>query len=340
MGLLTSIFYAVVGCAALVGGGEFLVRGATKIAFALKIPALIVGLTIVAVCTSAPEMAVSFSAALRSTGENAANVADVAIGNVVGSNICNILLILGVCALIRPLKTTRQTVFRECPIMIIVSILVFAIAFFSRTADGASVFPRWSGFLLLFGFVFYEIWTVRQARRGDANEEMRAETASESEAPKPTSVQLALATGAIIFGLALLVGGSKLFVDGAVSIAQACGVSELVIGLTLVAIGTSLPELTVSALATVRGETDVAIGNVVGSNICNILLILGGSAELVSGGLPVKAQTLWVDVPVMCATAALAGWFCFTGRKLSRWEGGVLVAAQLLYAIYLVKFAG
>ncbi|MBP3529750.1 MAG: calcium/sodium antiporter [Thermoguttaceae bacterium] len=345
MEILTSIFHVVLGAAALVAGGEALVRGAKKIAEKMRISPLVVGLTIVACCTSAPEMAVSFSAALQATPENP-GVADVALGNVVGSNICNVFLILGVCALIRPLSASRQMVRRENPIMIAVCLLAFTLAAFCVRPDGAHCLPRWSGALLLAGFVFYEVWTVRQAKRDEAaaNGETSQETATSVEPTAAQTRSAALdwifALGAVAFGLALLVVGAKFFVGGAVTIARAVGVSELVIGLTLVALGTSLPELTVSAIATLRGETDVALGNVVGSNVCNILLILGGTVLLVSGGIGISAQSLYVDLPIMLGAALLCGWFCFTGHKIQRWEGAVFVAAQIAYSVYLTQFAG
>ena len=344
MEILTSIFYVVLGAAALVAGGETLVRGAKKIAEKLKISPLVVGLTVVACCTSAPEMAVSFSAALQATPENP-GVADVALGNAVVSNICNVLLILGVCALIKPLSASRQRVKRENPTMLAVCCLPLALAAFCVRPDGTHCLPRWSGALLLGLFVLYEWLTVRQAKRDEAaSGETSTETATSVE---PTAAQTrsaalewAVAFGAVALGLALLVVGAKFFVGGAVTVARTIGVSELVIGLTLVALGTSLPELTVSAIATLRGETDVALGNVVGSNICNILLILGGTVLLVPGGMGISAQSLCVDMPIMVGAAALCAWFCFTGRKIQRWEGAVFVAAQIAYSVYLVQFAG
>ena len=343
MEILTSIFYVVLGAAALVAGGEALVRGAKRIAEKMRISPLVVGLTIVACCTSAPEMAVSFSAALQATPENP-GVADVALGNVVGSNICNVFLILGVCALIRPLSASRQMVRRENPIMIAVSLATFLLAICCVRPDGAHCLPRWSGALLLAGFVFYEWWTVKQASREQAATEAPSQEIATSGEPtaaqtRSAALEWAVALGAVAFGLALLVVGAKFFVGGAVTIARTIGVSELAIGLTLVALGTSLPELTVSVIATLRGEADVAVGNAVGSNVCNILLILGGAVLLVPGGIGIAAQSLYVDLPIMLGAAALCGWFCFTGYKIQRWEGAVFVAAQLAYSVYLMQFA-
>ena len=343
MEILTSIFYVVLGAAALVAGGEALVRGAKRIAEKMRISPLVVGLTIVACCTSAPEMAVSFSAALQATPENP-GVADVALGNVVGSSICNVFLILGVCALIRPLSASRQMVRRENPIMIAVSLATFLLAICCVRPDGAHCLPRWSGALVLAGFVFYEWWTVKQASREQAATEAPSQEIATSGEPtaaqtRSAALEWAVALGAVAFGLALLVVGAKFFVGGAVTIARTIGVSELAIGLTLVALGTSLPELTVSVIATLRGEADVAVGNAVGSNVCNILLILGGTVLLVPGGIGIAAQSLYVDLPIMLGAAALCGWFCFTGYKIQRWEGAVFVAAQLAYSVYLMQFA-
>lgn len=343
MEILTSIFYVVLGAAALVAGGEALVRGAKRIAEKMRISPLVVGLTIVACCTSAPEMAVSFSAALQATPENP-GVADVALGNVVGSNICNVFLILGVCALIKPLSASRQMVRRENPIMLVVSFATLLLAVFCVRPDGAHGLPRWSGAILLAGFVFYEWWTVKQASREQAATEATSQETATSREPtaaqtRSAALEWAVALGAVALGLALLVVGAKFFVGGAVTIARTIGVSELAIGLTLVAIGTSLPELTVSVIATLRGEADVAVGNVVGSNICNILLILGGTVLLVPGGIGIAAQSLYVDLPIMLGAAALCGWFCFTGYKIQRWEGAVFVAAQIAYSVYLMQFA-
>ncbi len=414
---LIALVVVVLGGAMLVLGGEWLVRGATKIALGLKISPLVVGLTVVALCTSAPEMGVSFFAALsdnkgavektdventgveKAAAENTAvesvadassaelagseeqpalaspapaasetvasepatapkeegSVADVAIGNVVGSNICNILLILGVCGLIRPLSSSETIVRRDFPVYIVISLVVIAVAFALRVPDGSSSLPRWFGLVLLAAFVAYEYATIRQARKEesahyvaevlDARDVQRAtpqagqdgqDGAVVAEPQIVAKTNWFVAVALVLVGLVALVVGSQLFVNGAVAIARKIGVSELVIGLTLVAVGTSLPELTVSAVATYRKQIDVALGNVIGSNICNILLVLGGTLSLVPGGLTIRAQTLCVDLPVMAASGALAGWFCFTGRELERWEAAILLAFQCGYAAYLV----
>ena len=319
----------VLGGGALIAGGEALVRGASKIALGLKISPLIVGLTIVALCTSAPEMAVSLSAALGSDPSGA----DVALGNVVGSNVCNVLLILGICALVKPLSTSTTLVKRDFPLAALFSLATLAAVFVARQDDGSFHLPQIYGFLLLTAFVVYEIVAIRQARRDP--DAQNADVAEQSQEKKNAKYWL-VALCQLVFGLAFLVAGAQGFVGGAVSIARMIGVSELVIGLTLVAIGTSLPELTVSVIATLRGEVDVAMGNVVGSNLCNLLLILGGTLSLLPQGIAVQRQSAFVDLPVMAASAILVAWFAFTGRKVERWEGACLLAGQIGYAVYLV----
>ena len=319
----------VLGGGALIAGGEALVRGASKIALGLKISPLIVGLTIVALCTSAPEMAVSLSAALGSDPSGA----DVALGNVVGSNVCNVLLILGICALVKPLSTSTTLVKRDFPLAALFSLATLAAVFVARQDDGSFHLPQIYGFLLLAAFVVYEIVAIRQARRNP--DAQNADVAEQSQEKKNAKYWL-VALCQLVFGLAFLVAGAQGFVGGAVSIARMIGVSELVIGLTLVAVGTSLPELTVSVIATLRGQVDVAMGNVVGSNLCNLLLILGGTLSLLPQGISVQRQSAFVDLPVMAASAILVAWFAFTGRKVERWEGACLLAGQIGYAVYLV----
>ena len=339
--LLSNPFFAtlavLIGGVGLVVGGELLVRGATKIAFGLHVSPLVVGLTVVAFCTSAPEMAVSFSAVLAKDP----SVIDVALGNVVGSNICNILLILGVCALIRPLATSDVVVKRDFPVVVGQSLVTFIVAFLCRDASGERFLPRWFGFALLLAFVVYEFVTVQTERRaknksGDAKDAEAPNSRAAVVPAEGTRVNWGVAIFQTLFGLALLVGGARAFVDGSVSIARTLGVSELIIGLTLVALGTSLPELTVSVIATCRNHVDVALGNVVGSNAFNLMLVLGGSIAILPTGLPVRSQSAYVDLPVMLVAAIAALWFCHTGRKISRLEGAILLIAEFAYAGYLV----
>ena len=229
---------------------------------------------------------------------------------------------------------TSDLVKRDFPLVALFSLATLAAVFVARQEDGSFRLPQLFGFLLLAAFVVYEIVAIRQARRDDTDAQ-NVDVAEESQEKKNAKYWL-VAFCQLVFGLVFLVAGAQGFVGGAVSIARAIGVSELVIGLTLVAVGTSLPELTVSVIATLRGQVDVAIGNVVGSNLCNLLLILGGTLSLLPQGIAVQNQSAFVDLPVMTASAILVAWFAFTGRKVERWEGACLLAGQIGYAVYLV----
>jgi cation:H+ antiporter len=308
------------GLAVLVGGGELLVRGASRLAAAIRISPLVIGLTVVAFGTSSPELAVSVRAAL-------AGNADLALGNVVGSNIFNVLFILGISALIVPLVVSSQLIRRDVPLMIGASVLLLVLG-----ADGS--INRLEGLLLFGGIVAYTWWCVRQSRKemGDVG----AEFAQEWRQGK-TGLRAILAYSALIVtGLALLGFGSRWLIDGAVSVAESLGVSELVIGLTIVAAGTSLPEVVTSIVAAVRGERDIAVGNVVGSNIFNILCVLGLAGVIAPGGVAVSPSALWFDVPVMIAVAVACLPVFFTGHVIARWEGGLFFFYYLAYMTYLV----
>ncbi|MDA0824547.1 MAG: calcium/sodium antiporter, partial [Proteobacteria bacterium] len=260
---ISIFFYLAAGLILLVGGAEVLVRGASKLAAQFGIPPLIIGLTVVAFGTSTPETAVSVQAAMNGSG-------DLAIGNVVGSNIANVLLILGLTALIAPLIVSRQLIRLDVPIMIGASLLTLALAW-----DGQ--LDRSDGAILFACILAYTAFLITSGRREQAvkDDEFIKEFGLQA-APKPYAWGINLSL--IIAGLFLLVSGSNLLVEGAVSLARALGLSELVIGLTVVAIGTSLPELATSVTAAFRGERDIAVGNIVGSNIFNLLCVLGLSA--------------------------------------------------------------
>ena len=269
----------VAGLVFLVAGAEALVRGASRLAALFGLSRLVIGLTIVAAGTSSPELAVSMGAAL--SGQ-----ADIAVGNVVGSNIFNVLFILGICALILPLRVSSQLVRTDVPVMIGVSLLVLVLC-----ADGR--IGRFDGVLLLAGMIAYFWYSVAEGRRTAVDEPAAA---GEGGGIAPQVLWIAL-------GLALLVLGARWLVEGAVSMARLMGVSELVVGLTIVAAGTSLPEVATSVVASLRGERDIAVGNVVGSNIFNILGILGLSALVSSDGLAVAPSLASFDTPVMVAVA-------------------------------------
>ncbi|MDQ3557022.1 MAG: calcium/sodium antiporter [Gemmatimonadota bacterium] len=306
------------GIVLLIGGAELLVRGASRLAGAFGISPLVVGLTVVALGTSSPELAVSVQAALGGNPE-------ISIGNVVGSNIFNVLFILGISALIVPLVVSEQLVRLDVPLMIAASIALWVVAL-----DGTV--GRGDGVLLLAGIVAYTVFLVRQSRR-----ETVAARAEEEETPPGAGW---LRNGLLVaVGLALLIVGSRWLVEGATVLATAFGVSQLVIGLTVVAAGTSLPEVATSVLAGLRGERDIAVGNVVGSNLFNILVILGVSAVVAPRGIAVAPAALAFDIPVMIAVAVACLPIFFTGHLISRWEGGVFLAFYVAYTTYVVLAA-
>jgi cation:H+ antiporter len=309
------------GLALLFVGGELLVRGASRLAAAAGISPLIVGLTVVAFGTSAPEMAVSVQAGL-------AGQADIAIGNVVGSNIGNVLFILGISALIAPLIVAQNIVRRDVPLMIGVSIGLWLMAL-----DG--VLNRLEGVVLFAGIVAYTVYAIREGRRESAAVRSEYEAAFGKErkaATRESAVNLALVVG----GIGLLVIGAGWLVDGAVSIARWLGLSELIIGLTIVAMGTSLPELATSVIAAIRGQRDIAVGNVVGSNLFNILSVLGLTAIAAPAGVQVPQVALNFDIPVMTAVAVACLPVFFSGYRIARWEGGLFLAYYVAYTAYLV----
>lgn len=297
------------GLALLVLGAEFLIRGSSRLALRAGIPSLVVGLTIVAYGTSAPEMVVSAKAAL-------AGQADLALGNVVGSNIFNVLFILGASALLASLLVSRPIIQREVPIMIGVSVLLWVLALDGRVSRAEGVF-----LLLLLGA--YTIFQVRLGlRQGNGH-------------PVAVKSSTGLNLLAIVGGLALLVLGARWFLDGSVQLARSAGLSELIIGLTIVAAGTSLPEVATSLLATWRGERDLAVGNVVGSNIFNILGVLGVAAVL-GDGVAVSGAARAFDIPLMTAVALACLPIFFTGHVIARWEGIVFLFYYAAYTAFLV----
>ncbi|MBK6596835.1 MAG: calcium/sodium antiporter [Proteobacteria bacterium] len=314
-----------VGLVALVAGAEALVRGASKLALSFGISPLVVGLTIVAMGTSAPEVAVSVGAATR-------DATDLAIGNVVGSNILNILFVLGASAIVTPLLVAQQLIRQEVPLMIGASILLFVLALDQgiSTADGVLLV------VLLVAYTVFLIWQSRRANaafQAEAGAEIAAMTRGGWDNKLPAQILLVLG------GLGLLLLGADWFVKGAVRIAVSFGVSELVIGLTVVALGTSLPEIVTSLMAAARGERDMAVGNVIGSNIFNILGCLGLTAIVAPNGIPVTAAMLSFDLPVMIVVAVACLPIFFSGNLISRWEGVVFVAYYFAYTAYLILAA-
>ncbi len=307
---------AVGGLVLLCLGGEMLVRGAVALARRLGVSSLLIGLTVVGFGTSAPEFLVCLEAAL-------AGQPDIAVGDVIGSNIANVLLILGVAALIFPIRCDRAVVFRDGAAMLVSSAVLVALGM-------TGIILRWQGGVMiaaLLGFIGYSYWSEKHRKS-------RSLHASEVEEFSDIPLSLPLSVVFLAAGLAALVGGSKLLLEGAVSIALAAGVSEAVIGLTLVAVGTSLPELATGVIAALRRHTDVAIGNVLGSNIFNIMGMLGLTAVVTP--LPIGAQMAAFDLWVMLAVAVVLIPFLMTGWRLDRIEASVFLAAYAAYVAVLI----
>lgn len=318
--MLALLFLA--GLALLLLGAEMLVRGASRLALALGLTPLVVGLTVVAIGTSTPELAISVGGALAGTP-------DIALGNVVGSNIANVLLILGLVALITPLVVQRQLIWLDVPIMIAVSLLTLLLAWDGRIT-------RAEGALLMAGaaaYIGFLLWLAR--RRPEAAPDAEELDLAPAGAPRVPRQLLLIA-----LGLALLVIGARLLVRAAVELAAALGLSELVIGLTVVAVGTSLPEIATSVVAGLRGKRDLAVGNIVGSNIFNLLLVLGATALASPSGVAVSPAAQRFDLPAMVAVAIACLPIFFTGHRIARWEGALFLAYYAAYVAYLLLQAG
>lgn len=313
--MLTHALLLALGLAVLVGGAELLVRGASRLAAAAGVSPLVIGLTVVAFGTSAPESAASLRAAL-------AGSSDLALGNVLGSNIMNVLCILGVSALAAPLAVHRQVVRRELPVMIAASALVWGLAL-------AGNLGRLAGAGLLLGVALYTGFLLAEARK---DKDSRNPAADRPRGPR----ELALAGVLAAAGLGLLVLGADWLVQGASGLARGLGVSELVIGLTVVAAGTSLPELATSLAAALKGERDLAVGNVVGSNIFNLTAVLGLAGVAAPHGVDVAPQLLHFDFPVMLGAAVACLPVCISGMEVSRAEGALFLLSYLLYVSLLV----
>ncbi|HAE60450.1 MAG TPA: sodium:calcium antiporter [Anaerolineae bacterium] len=315
------VLLLVGGLVTLVVGAELLVRGASRLAASLGISPLVIGLTVVAFGTSSPELAVSVQSAFSGS-------ADIALGNVVGSNIFNILLILGLSAMITPLIVHQQLVRLDVPLMIGLSILLFLMSL-----DGK--IGRLDGALLFFGLIAY-IWYGIQTSRKES-EEVKREYADEYTPPKDEKQPATFVNVILIaVGLGFLVLGSNWLVEGAVSLARLFNVSDLVIGLTIVAAGTSMPEVATSVMAAIKKERDIAVGNVVGSNIFNIMGVLGLSALVAPEGINVAASALAFDMPFMIAVALATLPIFFTGNLIARWEGGLFLLYYVAYTAYVI----
>jgi cation:H+ antiporter len=314
------ILQLVGGLIILIIGAEILVRGASRLAAALGISPLVIGLTVVSFGTSSPELAVSVQSAYVGS-------ADVAVGNVVGSNIYNILLILGLSAVIVPLVVHQQLVRLDVPLMIFLSFLILLLGM-----DG--FLSRLDGLLLFLGLVVYIWYGVQMSRK--ETRDVQEEYAQEYAKPKPGRGAMLRNLSFIAAGLVLLVVGSDWLVRGAVSLARLFNVSDLVIGLTIIAAGTSMPEIATSVMAAIKKERDIAVGNAVGSNIFNIMAVLGISALVAPNAIPVAETALRFDIPVMIAVAVATLPIFFTGNQISRWEGALFLLYFVAYTAYLV----
>lgn len=319
-----SILQIVAGLALLAVGAELLVKGASRLARLIGISPLVVGLTVVAYGTSAPELVVSADAAMRGNP-------GLAIGNAVGSNILNVLLILGVCAVIRPLAISASVVRRDLPVLICASVLMLLLC-------SDRVLSRFEGCLLLTAFVAYSlvvVWISKQAAR-DSEGQVHTDLPEDS-ADHFTSAASQLVLSAC--GLAVLVLGARSLVGGASTLAAALGVSDALIGLTIVALGTSMPEIAVSIAATARGARDIAVGNVVGSNIFNLLAALGLAAFLAPSRIVVPEEVLRFDIPVMVAVAVACYPIFLSTLTILRWEGWLFLAYYAAYTAFLIMTA-
>ncbi|HZJ91918.1 MAG TPA: calcium/sodium antiporter [Thiopseudomonas sp.] len=319
---LQMFIYLIGGFILLVLGAEVLVRGAARLAARFGISPLIIGLTVVAFGTSAPEMAVSTQSAFLGQG-------DIAIGNVIGSNLFNVLVVLGLSALIAPLLVSHRLVRIDVPIMIAAGFLAWLLAL-----DGS--YNRLDGLILFSCIVAYTSYLIISSLKAwkagkviDIDDEYSAQVNPSRFAPL---INLTY----ILAGLALLVVGSNLLVSGAVSLAQALGLSELVIGLTIIAVGTSLPELATSLIAVWKGERDIAVGNIVGSNLFNLLAVLGLAGLVSPESISVARSAIEFDFPVMMAVLVACLPIFFAGYSINRWEGALFLGYYIAYTAYLI----
>lgn len=317
--MLGDIAEVIVGLILLIWGADRFVHGAAATARNLGLAPLMIGLTIVAFATSAPEILVSVVAASR--GQT-----DLAVGNAIGSNIANIGLVLGAVALIRPIELKSATLRREMPMLLAVSLLTVSLFLDSHLA-------AIDGFVLLTALVFVVIWLVRLGIRSSSTDPLQADF--EAEIPMDTAMRPAVMW--LIVGIIALLFGADYMVDGAIKIARAVGVSEMVIGITLVALATSLPELAVSLVSAIKGEFGIAIGNIVGSNIFNLLAVVGVAAVIQPAALPPSVLSLHLFVMIAFTLVLFAMTYEYDGRGvISRYEGFALLAAFLAYDTYVV----
>jgi cation:H+ antiporter len=310
-----SFILLLVGLVLLIGGAELLVRGASNLAAALGISRLVIGLTVVAFGTSSPEIAVSVQSAM-------AGQANLAIGNLVGSNIFNILFILGISAAITPLIVSQQLIRFDVPVMIAATFVVLILGLDSH-------YGRFDAAVLLLLLLGYLVLLLVFGRK-------EAEPAADEIAPPRAATGWLLNVVLVVVGLALLVWGSRWLVAGALDIAKALGVSELIIGLTIVAAGTSLPEVATSVIAALRQQRDIAVGNVIGSCTFNLLAVLGVASFVAPGGIPLHQAALAFDIPIMVAVSVAAWPILWSSSVISRGEGVLFFFYYIAYTLYLI----
>ena len=309
----------VAGLALLIWGADRFVHGAAATARNFGIAPLLIGLTVVAFATSAPEVLVSVVAALR--GERG-----LAIGNAIGSNIVNIGLVLGVTAIVRPIKLESATLRRELPALLAVTLLTVSLFLDARLTNI-------DGYVMLTGLAIVMVWLARLGSRSPANDPIK----KDFEAEIPDDVSMKVAVTWVVVGLGILLLGAQWLVTGAIGVAQILGVSEVVIGVTIVALGTSLPELAVSLISVLKGEYGLAIGNIVGSNIFNLLAVIGVAATIQPMALHPSVLSLHIFVMVAFTLVLFAMTYDYDGKaRLSRLEGAALLAAYIAYASYVV----
>ena len=307
--MLVQLLLLALGFVMLVKGADWFVDGAVSIAAKFHIPPIIIGLTIVAMGTSAPEAAVSITSAFQ-------GVADITIGNIVGSNILNVLVILGLSSVIVPLAVTKSTIKMDLPFLAIITALLLVLGF-----DGKIALV--DGIILLVFFATYIGYLISRTIRG-------TETAEEDEVKEE---KIAKSILLLVIGLGLIVWGSNFAVDAATAIARILGMSERTIGLTIVALGTSLPELFTSTIAALKGDADIAVGNIVGSNIFNILFVIGISSVIV----PVPFASAFIpDMIIVLGVSVLLWALCAWKKQIPRWSGAVMLAGYAAYLVYIL----
>jgi len=317
------IIYFILGLILLIGGADLLVKGSSRLALTMGISPLVVGLTVVAFGTSSPELAVSVKSAMEGK-------AGLSLGNVVGSNIFNVLFILGLSAMVAPLTVAQQIIRFDVPIMIGLSFFVLILSLDGNLGRG-------DGMLFFAGLVVYTVYIIYKSKT--ESKEINEEYNQEFSETAMKSFGWVKCSAYIVAGLLLLVLGSEWLVNSAIVFARLLGVSEVIIGLTIVAAGTSLPELVTSIVAGIRGERDIAVGNVIGSNIFNIMGVLGLSGIMASSGVHVSSSFAGFDIPIMIAVAFSCLPIFFSGGKITRLEGLLFFAYYIIYTVYLVMDA-